>query len=118
VVANDPEQAWERIRPHAAHQLATYVRAHDPAAPVPAAADLGGRRAADRPDGVSVRLGVLTVDEAVEEVVRRVEGLPVRHVYTWASVAGMPEDLVAEHVRLFLGSVAPRVRARLEGGRA
>lgn len=113
VVADDPEAAWERIRPHHAHQLQTYVRAHDPNAAVPDAADLGGRFAADRPPGVSVRLSVLSVDEAVDDVVRRIEGLPVRHVYTWASVAGMPRDLVSEHVRLFLTEVAPAVRARL-----
>jgi alkanesulfonate monooxygenase SsuD/methylene tetrahydromethanopterin reductase-like flavin-dependent oxidoreductase (luciferase family) len=117
VVADDPEAAWERIRPHHAYQLQTYVRAHDPSAVVPDAADLGGRLAADRPPGVSVRLSVLSVDEAVDDVVRRVEGLPVRHVYTWASIANMPADLVSEHVRLFLTEVAPAVRARLAGER-
>jgi alkanesulfonate monooxygenase SsuD/methylene tetrahydromethanopterin reductase-like flavin-dependent oxidoreductase (luciferase family) len=118
VVAEDPETAWERIRPHHAHQLQTYVQAHDPAAAGVDASDLGGRFAADRPPGVSVRLSVLSLSEAVDEVVRRIEGLPVRHVYTWASVAGMPADLVAEHVRLFLTEVAPAVRARLEAAPA
>jgi alkanesulfonate monooxygenase SsuD/methylene tetrahydromethanopterin reductase-like flavin-dependent oxidoreductase (luciferase family) len=118
VVADDPEAAWERIRPHAAHQLASYARAHQPSALVTDAADLGGRFAADRPPDASLRLAVLSVDEAVEEIVSRVEGLPVRHVYTWASVAGMPADLVEDNVGLFLTRVAPRVRAVLEQGAA
>lgn len=111
-VATDPEAAWVRIRPHYEHQLTTYARAHDPAAQLPAGA-LDGRFADARPPGISVRLSVLSVDEAVELVLRRIDGLPVRQVYTWASIGGMPDDLVAEHVRLFLGEVAPAVRARL-----
>jgi len=111
VVAEDPEAAWERIRPHYAHQLRTYVQAHDPAAQVPPAA-LEGRLGAARPP-VSVRLSVLSPDEAVELILKRIAGLPARQVYTWASIAAMPDDLVEEHLRLFLTDVAPRVRARL-----
>jgi alkanesulfonate monooxygenase SsuD/methylene tetrahydromethanopterin reductase-like flavin-dependent oxidoreductase (luciferase family) len=111
VVAEDPEAAWQRIRPHYAHQLRTYAQAHDPAAQVPPAA-LEGRLGAGRPP-VSVRLSVVSPDEAVELILKRVAGLPARQVYTWASIAAMPDDLVEEHLRLFLTDVAPRVRSRL-----
>jgi alkanesulfonate monooxygenase SsuD/methylene tetrahydromethanopterin reductase-like flavin-dependent oxidoreductase (luciferase family) len=109
MVSHDPESAWARIRPHYAHQLETYLHAHSPGSPVPDHA-LEGRLARDRPAGLSVRLAVLTPDEAVAEIAGRVSGLPVQHVFTWLSVAGMPEDLVDEHIELLFTKVAPRVR--------
>ncbi len=33
--------------------------------------------------------------------------MPVEHVYLWASVAGMPDDLVERHVELLFREVAP-----------
>lgn len=111
VVSRDPEQAWERIRPHYAHQSLTYMQAHSPGATIPDGA-LDSRFGASRLGVASVRLSVLTPDEAVEEIRRRTEGLPVVHVYVWASIANMPPDLVDEHVELFFGEVAARLRAR------
>ena len=110
VVADDPEAAWQRVRPHYAHQLETYLHAHDPSARLPPGA-LDDRFAAGRPQGISVRLSVLSPDEAVAEIERRIAGLPVAHVYTWASIAGMDDSLVDEHLRLLFGEVAPRLRA-------
>jgi alkanesulfonate monooxygenase SsuD/methylene tetrahydromethanopterin reductase-like flavin-dependent oxidoreductase (luciferase family) len=112
VISRDPERAWAYIRPHYAHQLDTYVRAHagGSGAPPPAPA-LEGRFARDRPGRLSVRLSVLTPEEAVADIAERTAGLPVHHVYTWASIAGMPDDIVDEHVELLLGHVAPRLRA-------
>ena len=48
---------------------------------------------------------VLSVDEAVDELRRRTTGLPVVHTYTWATIAGMPDDLSLRHVQLLLGPV-------------
>jgi hypothetical protein len=71
---------------------------------------LDGRFAQDRPARLSVRLSVLTPEEAVADIAERTAGLPVHHIYTWASIAGMPEDIVDEHVELLFGHVAPRLR--------
>jgi alkanesulfonate monooxygenase SsuD/methylene tetrahydromethanopterin reductase-like flavin-dependent oxidoreductase (luciferase family) len=109
IVSRDPERAWERIKPHYAHQVRTYLQAHDPGAEVPEAA-LASRLASTRRGLASVRLSVLTPDEAVAEIGRRIDGLPVRHLYTWASIANMPDDLVDEHVELLFGDVAQRIR--------
>jgi alkanesulfonate monooxygenase SsuD/methylene tetrahydromethanopterin reductase-like flavin-dependent oxidoreductase (luciferase family) len=109
IVSRDPEQAWERIKPHYIHQALSYLRAHDPAAEIPESS-VTTRFAADRRGLASVRLSVLTPDEAVEDITQRIDGLPVAHIYTWASIANMPDDIVDEHVELLFGEVAPRLR--------
>jgi alkanesulfonate monooxygenase SsuD/methylene tetrahydromethanopterin reductase-like flavin-dependent oxidoreductase (luciferase family) len=110
LVSRDPEAAWEKVRPHYAHQVRTYLQAHSPGADVPPEA-LGSRFARDRTGLASVRLSVLSPEEAVAEIAARTQGLPVRHVYFWATVANMPADVVDEHVELLFGEVAPAVRA-------
>jgi alkanesulfonate monooxygenase SsuD/methylene tetrahydromethanopterin reductase-like flavin-dependent oxidoreductase (luciferase family) len=108
VVAADPEQAAARIAPHRAHQQATYR-----------AAAAGVRRgSAERPPSTDPRAGlaVVTPDDAVRVLRQRTAGLPVDHVYVWASVAGMPEDLVAAHVDLLCSRVLPELRGGPAGG--
>jgi alkanesulfonate monooxygenase SsuD/methylene tetrahydromethanopterin reductase-like flavin-dependent oxidoreductase (luciferase family) len=110
VVADDPEAAYQRIAPHYLHQLNSYSGAAG--RPLLQLDDLGDRRGEAR-DRVAVFLQVLSVDEAVADVQARVEGLPVEHVYTWSTVAEMPEDLAARHRELWLGPVR---NALQEGG--
>jgi hypothetical protein len=49
---------------------------------------------------------VLTPSDAVNAIRAATHGSPVEHVYLWASVAGMPEDLVERHVELTCTQVA------------
>jgi alkanesulfonate monooxygenase SsuD/methylene tetrahydromethanopterin reductase-like flavin-dependent oxidoreductase (luciferase family) len=102
IVADDPDEAWPRIVPHYLHQLNSYRQAGGGR---PLTADELGDRHAHGGARVAVRLAVLSVDEAVDELDRRTAGLPVVHVYTWATVAGMPEDLSLRHLQLLLGPV-------------
>ena len=108
IVADDPEAAFERILPHYAHQLNSYR----------AAAVAGSGR--DAPKEITVEklrsgaaqkgqipgLRVLTPTDAVNAIREATHGSPVEHVYLWASVAGMPEDLVERHVELTCTQVA------------
>jgi alkanesulfonate monooxygenase SsuD/methylene tetrahydromethanopterin reductase-like flavin-dependent oxidoreductase (luciferase family) len=108
IVSDDPEEAFERILPHYAHQLNSYR----------AAAVAGSGR--DAPKEITVEklrggaaqkgqipgLRVLTPTDAVTAIREATEGSPVEHVYLWASVAGMPEDLVERHVELTCTQVA------------
>lgn len=111
VVAEDPERTLARILPHFVHQLNSYRRMH--AGADPGHRDLSVEDVArdTRGPGRIPGLSVVTPEEAVATIARRTAGLPVRHVYCWASVAGMPDDVVAEHIGLLLGAVAPAVRA-------
>ena len=111
IVADDPEAAFERILPHYAHQLNSYR----------AAAVKGSGR--DAPKEITVEklrsgaaqkgqipgLRVLTPSDAVNAIREATDGSPVEHVYLWASVAGMPDDLVERHVELTCTQVAPNL---------
>ena len=111
IVADDPEEAFERILPHYAHQLNSYR----------AAAVAGSGR--DAPKEITVEklrggaaqkgqipgLRVLTPTDAVAAIREATGGSPVEHVYLWASVAGMPDDLVERHVELTCTQVAPNL---------
>jgi alkanesulfonate monooxygenase SsuD/methylene tetrahydromethanopterin reductase-like flavin-dependent oxidoreductase (luciferase family) len=108
IVADDPEAAYARIAPHFLHQVNSYNRAAG--RPLLHPEDLGDRVGAGRAR-VAIPLTVLTVDEAIAEVQRRVDGLPVEHVYTWSTVAEMPDDLAARHRELWLGPVRDALHA-------
>jgi hypothetical protein len=53
---------------------------------------------------------VVTPDEAVRRMRSWLADLPVAHIYLWASIAGMPDDLADRHIELLATEVAPRVR--------
>ncbi|MBL7500227.1 LLM class flavin-dependent oxidoreductase [Frankia sp. CNm7] len=103
IVADDPEAAYERIRPHYLYQLNSY-RLAARRSPAHTEAELGDRLGRGR-GPVQVNLLVLSPDEAVAKIRGRVAGLPVEHVFTWATVAQMPEDLTSRHLQLWLGPV-------------
>lgn len=109
VVADDPEATMARILPHYAYQQDSYRRSRvegtDQPVPSPLTAEKL-RAKMDRPN-VAGALHVLTPAEAVAELRARTDGLPVEHVYLWASVAAMPDDVVARHVELMATEVRP-----------
>jgi alkanesulfonate monooxygenase SsuD/methylene tetrahydromethanopterin reductase-like flavin-dependent oxidoreductase (luciferase family) len=108
VVADDPETAWPRIVPHLAYQWDSYNRymVEGTEQPVPRPIDPERWRAPGR-DGAPPRFQVLTPEDAAQALRERTDGLPVEHVYLWASIAGMPDDLVDRHVELVAGTLAP-----------
>ena len=109
IVADDPEAALARILPHYAHQLNTYRHAGVAGSGAPDPKPIGVEKLAA---GISTPgripgLRVLTPTDAVAAIREAVEGAPVEHVYLWASVAAMPDDLVDRHVELLFTQVAP-----------
>ena len=99
ILADDPDAAWPRVAPHLAHQMNSYRSAaiEGTGAPPPLTADELRRGAADGPWGT---LEILTPEAAATRIAARLRGLPVRHLIFWASIAGMPDDLVARNVEL------------------
>lgn len=103
-VARDPEAARARILPAYAEHLDGYARAR--------ARDAGAEhRPVDAAAAAKGPLLVLTPEAAVAEIRERVAGLPVEHVYTWLGFGAMDDDLVEEHLELWLGEVRPALAA-------
>jgi alkanesulfonate monooxygenase SsuD/methylene tetrahydromethanopterin reductase-like flavin-dependent oxidoreductase (luciferase family) len=113
IVADDPPACLAALLPYYAHQLNSYRAAATPVggtppAPVTVAQLASGRRGEGRIPGLSV----LTPAAAVAAIGERTAGLPVEHVYLWASVAGMPDELAGRHVELLCTQVLPALRAQ------
>ena len=115
LVADDPEQAWERIVPHRTHQLNSYrQRAALGTGRSPRALTAEEVREG-RGSGAVGALQILTSDEAVARIAGICDGLPVEHLYLWASVGGMPEDLVERQLELIVDEVQPALSAESAG---
>lgn len=105
IVADDPERAKQRILPHYAHQTVTYQQAMGSTRTFEQT--LEAMRAKLDTTGELPGLAVRDVAGAVDEIRRLTDGLPVEHVYCWASVAGMDDDLVERNVELLATQVRP-----------
>ena len=112
IVADDPEATLARIAPHYAHQLNTYRHATVAGTDAPTPREISAEKllAGSDGNGSIPGLRVLTPTDAIDAIREATEGAPVEHVYLWASVAGMPGDLVDRHVELLFTQVAPALR--------
>lgn len=113
LVADEPDSARERVVAHYTHQANSYRHAATAGTGRPPPKELTVERLREgmKARGEIPGLSVLSPEEAVAHVRSRVDGLPVTDVYVWASIAAMPEDLVARHLELWLGPVADGLRA-------
>jgi len=110
VVADDPEATLERILPHFLHQANTYAECAVAGTGVePRVLTAEKAMSRSRAPGQIPGLRVLTPDDAATAIREATAGAPVEHVYLWASVAGMPGDVVDRHVELLCTQVAPAV---------
>ena len=107
VLADDPEAAWPRVRDHLAYQWDTYnaymVEGTGRDAPRPIDPERWRTPNGDRP----ARFEVLTPDDAAARLHTVLDGLPVEEIYCWASIAGMPDDLVDRHLELLATRLRP-----------
>jgi len=115
LLADDPDEARERVLPHYAHQVNSYRRAAvaGTGRPEPKEVTADRLREGMQSRGKIPGLAVLSVDEAIAHVQGAVADMPVNDIYVWASVAGMPDDLVQRHLELWLGPVRGGVSAAL-----
>ena len=106
VVADDPDEAYERILPHLAWQLNTYQAARVAGtgqAPSPLTVEV--LREQRITSGIIPPLQVLTPEDAIEYLRSRAEGMPMVEAYCWASIGGMPDDLAHRHAELLCTTV-------------
>ncbi|MEU7090038.1 LLM class flavin-dependent oxidoreductase [Streptomyces achromogenes] len=102
ILADDPEAAWPRVAPHLAHQMNTYRQAsvEGTGRPRPPLLSPGDFPETPKADGSWSTLEILTPEDAAVRIHERTSGLPVKHLIFWASIAGMPDDLVVRNIEL------------------
>lgn len=106
LVADDPDEAFERVLPHLCHQLNTYRRgAADGSGKVPSDVTPEKIRAHRDKQSIMLPLQVLSASDAVAYIRAKTADVPAEEVYCWASIAGMDDDLVDRHVELMSTTV-------------
>lgn len=112
IVSNDPERAWETIVPHLDYQWASYDAAARAGTDDPALPDLQNETSIERSAGPAMLppgYDAVTPEEAVRRLERWLGGAPVTDLFFFDSLAGMPDELVEEHMTLLATEVAPRL---------
>jgi alkanesulfonate monooxygenase SsuD/methylene tetrahydromethanopterin reductase-like flavin-dependent oxidoreductase (luciferase family) len=104
----DPERDWPVVAEHLRYQVDSYRRYAVEGTDLPAPRPIDPDRS--RANGLGRGLLSIVVDtpEVVAQAIReQVEGLPVDTVFVWASIAGMPEEMVVEHTRVLCSELRP-----------
>ena len=57
------------------------------------------------------RIPITTPQDAARQLREYLTGLPVEHIYFWASYAGMPQAMVARNVQMICTRLAPLLRS-------
>jgi alkanesulfonate monooxygenase SsuD/methylene tetrahydromethanopterin reductase-like flavin-dependent oxidoreductase (luciferase family) len=107
-VSEDPEADWPVVAKHLGYQLDSYRRYMVEGTDQPSPKPIDPDRLRSRE--MHAVLGSF-VFGTPKDVARRIEehtaGAPVETVFLFASIAGMPEDMVARHVQTICGKLAP-----------
>ncbi|MEN8655974.1 LLM class flavin-dependent oxidoreductase [Streptomyces sp. 21So2-11] len=106
ILSNDPEKTWARIAPHVAHQLNSYRKASVQGTDQPLPSFIGPDELRNgNPEGTWGMVEVVTPEEAAERIRVMTDGLPVKNLIFWASIAAMPDDLMVQHMKLLSGTL-------------
>jgi alkanesulfonate monooxygenase SsuD/methylene tetrahydromethanopterin reductase-like flavin-dependent oxidoreductase (luciferase family) len=111
-VSEDPERDWPVVREYLAAQWNSYLRHAAEGTGQPPPQPISPDRWRER--GLSPRPGsflIATPEDAAAELKRYLDGTPVETVFVWATLGGMPDELVATHARLLTTGLAPLLAA-------
>jgi alkanesulfonate monooxygenase SsuD/methylene tetrahydromethanopterin reductase-like flavin-dependent oxidoreductase (luciferase family) len=111
-ITDDPERDWPVVARHLAHQWNTYLSygVEGTGRPPPPPIDPEAWRANGLGPGASHFL-LATPEDAAGALLAYADGTPLETVFFWASIAGMPDEMVRRHVHLICEDLAPRLRA-------
>lgn len=110
-VSDDPEADWPMVSKHVSHQFDSYRRHMVEGTDQPPPRPIDPERLRRR-DALKGPLGYFllgTADDVAARIREVTAGAPVETIFFWASIAGMPEDDVARHVRAICTQLAPRL---------
>jgi alkanesulfonate monooxygenase SsuD/methylene tetrahydromethanopterin reductase-like flavin-dependent oxidoreductase (luciferase family) len=107
-VTDDPERDWPLVAEHHGYQWDSYRRYMVEGTDQPVPRPIDPERSRTR--GLTQGLGNLhygTPEEAAVAIKTHLDGVPVDTVFIWASLAGMPEDVVVRHVQTLCSRLRP-----------
>ncbi len=113
IISRDPERAWSTLVPHLNYQWQSYEHAAAAGSTGAGMLMLDEEATIERSPGPAMLppgYDCVTPEEALRRMEAWLGGLPVSDVFFWDSVAGMPDELVEEHMGLLAAEVAPRLR--------
>ena len=107
-VSEDPEADWPLVSRHLAHQLDSYRKhmVEGTNQPTPRSVDPDRVRSRD-PLGSLDHFFYDTPEGMAGRMRDYIDGSPVQTLFFWASLAGMPEDLVARNIRTICTQLRP-----------
>ncbi|MCU1389931.1 MAG: luxA 2 [Ilumatobacteraceae bacterium] len=108
-VSSDPEADWPVVARHLSAQMDSYRRymVEGTDQPVPRPVDPERMRDDDPAKGPLRSFLLGTPEDVATRIRTATAGAPIETVFFWASIAGMPEAMVAEHVRTICTQLAP-----------
>jgi alkanesulfonate monooxygenase SsuD/methylene tetrahydromethanopterin reductase-like flavin-dependent oxidoreductase (luciferase family) len=107
-VTEDPEADWPLVAKHHANQWDSYRRymVEGTGRPTPRPIDPERSRARGLEAGMG-NLLFATPADAAAQIRTHLDGVPVDTLLFWASLAGMPEDVVVRHVQTLCTQIRP-----------
>jgi hypothetical protein len=108
-VTDDPEGDWPTVSRYVAAQFDSYRRhmVEGTGQPVPRPVEPERLRARTESRGPLDRIFHGTPDQVAADILESSSGAPVETVFLWASIAGMPEEMIARHIRTICTKLAP-----------
>ena len=108
-VTDDPEGDWPMVSKHIAAQFDSYRRHMVEGTDRPPPRPVDPERLRSREQGRNPLDTVVygTPGDVAAGIRASTAGVPAETVFLWASIAGMPEDVVAENVRTICTKLAP-----------
>ena len=111
-VTEDPEGDWPVVSKHLAYQMNSYNRymVEGTDRPVPRPVDTERLRRSNRKAGGTGYFLIDQPSEVAQRILAMADGIPLKTIYLWASIAGMPEAMVMRHVQCICTRLAPLLR--------
>jgi alkanesulfonate monooxygenase SsuD/methylene tetrahydromethanopterin reductase-like flavin-dependent oxidoreductase (luciferase family) len=108
-VTDDPEGDWPMVSKHVAAQFDSYRRhmVEGTGRPPPRPVDPERLRSREQARHPLDTLTYGTPEEVATRIRATTTGAPAETVFLWASIAGMPEDVVVRNVRAICTELAP-----------
>jgi hypothetical protein len=111
-VTGDAEREWPIVSEHLGYQIDSYLRYMVEGTDHPTPRPTDPERLRTRPIGGILDYFVYgDAADVASRITDAVGDAPIETVFFWASIAGMPEEVVAAHIRRMCTELRPRLQA-------